>query len=667
MAAEGFKIDWPPADAGGGGGGGCCAPGQACEDGACDAPAPKLTKLHISGWPGCGYYRKAKAALETLSVLFPDKYEIVLHEQPDRDAYRAFLFPLRDQMANSKANSHTSSPFVAMGEDFAGAPGECTYVGGCDATLDYARSLFGGPTNAPKPAASVADGYAVGHEFDYDLIVIGGGSGGLAASKEAAKLLGDQGKVLVLDYVKPSPKGSKWGLGGTCVNVGCIPKKLMHQSSLIGELINEDAKHFGWVSPTSNGAAEGEGEAAPPQNVHQWETMRSEVQSYIKGLNFKYKVSLRDAKVKYVNGLGEFAGDHQMKITTFKGKAKTPKEEVVTFARALIATGGRPTPLSCPGGEHAISSDDLFSLEKSPGKTCIIGAGYVALECGGFLTALGCDTTIAVRSVLLRGFDRECCDKIGAFMEAKGTKFIHGATPTNIVPTDEGKYEVTFSNGSSDVFDTVMAATGRTADTAGLNLEAVGVEASPKNGKFTCVDEQTNVPHVYAIGDVLQGLPELTPVAIQAGIMLARRMFGGSSEAMDYKNIATAVFTPIEYGAIGLSEEEAIEAYGGANLEVYHSEFVPLEWSLSPERQTDTFSGFCKVICDKTANMKIVGMHYLGPNAGEVTQGYGVAMKKGFTFGELSETVGIHPTTSEVFTTLTVTKSSGASAAATGC
>ena len=243
-------------------------------------------------------------------------------------------------------------------------------------------------------------------------------------------------------------------------------------------------------------------------------------------------------------------------------------------------------------------------------------------------------------------------------MAAKGTKFIHGATPSNIAPTADGKYEVTFTNGSTDVFDTVMAAAGRTADTAGLNLAAVGVEASPKNGKLQCVDEQTNVPYVYAIGDVLQGLPELTPVAIQAGIMLARRMFGGASEAMDYKNIATAVFTPIEYGAIGLSEEEAIEAYGEsaarvaahpalpdthltptfpthtnavlgeANLEVYHSEFVPLEWSLSPERETDTYSGFCKVICDKTANMNVVGMHYLGPNAGEVTQGYGVAMKK---------------------------------------
>jgi len=412
MAAEGFKIDWPPADASGGGGGGCCAPGQACDDGACDAPAPKLTKIHIAGWPGCGYFRKAKAALETLSVLFPDKYEIVTHESADREAYREFLFPLRDQMANSKANAHTSSPFVAMGEDFAAAPADCTYLGGCDAALDYARSLFGGPTAAPKPAASVADGYTPGNEYDYDLVVIGGGSGGLAASKEAAKILGDGGKVLVLDYVKPSPKGSKWGLGGTCVNVGCIPKKLMHQSSLIGELINEDARHFGWVSPASAAAAEGEGEAAPPQNVHQWDTMRSEVQSYIKGLNFKYKVSLRDAKVKYVNGLGEFAGEHQMKITTFKGKAKTPKEEIVTFARALVATGGRPTALSCPGGEHAISSDDLFSLDKSPGKTCIIGAGYVALECGGFLTALGCDTTIAVRSVLLRGFDRECCDKV---------------------------------------------------------------------------------------------------------------------------------------------------------------------------------------------------------------------------------------------------------------
>lgn len=169
-------------------------------------------------------------------------------------------------------------------------------------------------------------------------------------------------------------------------------------------------------------------------------------------------------------------------------------------------------------------------------------------------------------------------------MAAKGTKFIHGATPSNIAPTADGKYEVTFTNGSTEVFDTVMAATGRTADTAGLNLAAVGVEASPKNGKLSCVDEQTNVPYVYAIGDVLQGLPELTPVAIQAGIMLARRMFGGASEAMDYKNIATAVFTPIEYGAIGLSEEEAIEAYGesAARVAWRHSLPFPIPTACHP-------------------------------------------------------------------------------------
>jgi len=639
--------------------------------GAAVAPVdPSKTKLHVAGWAACGFFQRTKAALVGLQTLLPDKYEVVLHEAPSRDEYRQFISSLRTQLPDPRAHGHSSSPFVCTGADLVRDPAGCTFLGGCDDTLAWARSLFGGgPAKPPGSGAVMApDGYAPGHGYDYDLVVIGGGSGGLAASKEAAKL---GAKVAVLDYVKPSPQGSTWGLGGTCVNVGCIPKKLMHQASIIGEVIKHDAHSFGWVANAgAAAAAEGGGGAAsqPLAPAHDWGLMVSEVQRYIKSLNFQYRVALRDANVKYVNGLGVFEGPHAITVTEYKGKAKTPSSKTLTAARFLVATGGRPSALGIPGDEHCISSDDLFSLPKAPGKTALVGAGYVALECAGFISALGCDATVMCRSMLLRGFDRECCEKIGAYMERTGgTKIKYGATPSRVEKQPNGKLLLTMSDGSSDEYDTVIAAVGRTADTAGMNLGAVGVEASPKNGKFDTKLEQTNVPHVYAIGDVLQDKPELTPVAIQAGILLANRLFGGKTEAMDYENVATAVFTPLEYGAVGLSEEAATERCGG-NIEVFHQSFAPLEWSLSHEREVDVYPAFAKIICDKRdPSLPVLGMHYLGPNAGEVIQGYAVAIKKGCTYSDLTETVGIHPTTSEQFTTLKVTKSSGEDAAAGGC
>jgi thioredoxin reductase (NADPH) len=186
-----------------------------------------------------------------------------------------------------------------------------------------------------------------------------------------------------------------------------------------------------------------------------------------------------------------------------------------------------------------------------------------------------------------------------------------------------------------------------------------------RNGKIPTTFEQTVTPNIYAIGDVMENCPELTPVAIQAGICLARRLFGGSKEPMDYKNICTTVFTPIEYGTVGYSEEEAYEVFGKDNIEVYHKSFIPLEWSISDSRSHHF--AFTKVIVDKSNNHRVVGIHFLGPSAGEVMQGYGAAIKKGITFQDLQDTVGIHPTSSEEIVTLTVTKSSGKDATAGGC
>lgn len=422
----------------------------------------------------------------------------------------------------------------------------------------------------------------------------------------------------------------------------------MHNAAIIKEAIQADSAAFGMSSITAN----------PSSITHSWEEMRENVQNHIHGLNFKYRVTLRENEVTYLNKLGRIKDKHTIEVTDKKGVTSE-----ITAARILIAVGGRPTYLECEGGELAITSDDIFSLEKSPGKTLCVGASYISLECAGFLAGLGYDTTVAVRSILLRGFDRECADKIGDYMEDHGVKFKREVIPKKLEKVDGDRIKVTFSDDSEDIYDTVLVAIGRSADTSKLGLENVGIEVDPKNGKIPTKFEQTSCPNIYAIGDVMVGCPELTPVAIQAGVLLARRLFGGSKEAMDYKNICTTVFTPIEYGTVGYSEDEANEVFGKTNIEVYHKSFIPLEWSISESRH---HMAFTKIVIEKSSD-KVLGIHYLGPSAGEVLQGYGVAVKKGITFKDLAETVGIHPTSSEEIVTLTVTKSSGKDASAGGC
>jgi thioredoxin reductase (NADPH) len=495
----------------------------------------------------------------------------------------------------------------------------------------------------------------------YDLIVVGGGSGGLACSKAAAEL---GARVAVLDFVKPSPAGTKWSLGGTCVNVGCIPKKLMHTAGIHGEAAAM-SQRFGW-----NMSAEG----------HDWSTMVTQVNNYIKSLNFAYKNDLKSKKVQYINAFGKFRDANTIECTDKKGEVSE-----ITASNIVIAVGGRPTPLNCEGSEHVIDSDDIFWKKSSPGKTCVIGASYVALECAGFLNALGLDTTVAVRSRLLRGFDTEYADKIGAHMEAHGTTFRKGFTPASITQDEaSGKLTVAFQSSASkdapletEEFDTVLAAIGRRPCTAELGLEAAGVEVQ-ENGKIRTNFEQTNVPNIYAIGDVIDGAPELTPVAIKAGKLLASRLFGNGVKVMDYHTIPTTVFTPLEYGCIGFSEEDAINEFGADNIEVYHTSFEPLEWALNPttfdnaspeyiKKEFDRNACGAKLICNKAEDEHVVGLHYLGPNAGEVTQGFAVAMRLGATKEDFDLSVGIHPTTAEWFTTLNVTKSSGEEADAGGC
>uniref|UniRef100_A0A8C3AA57 thioredoxin-disulfide reductase (NADPH) n=1 Tax=Cyclopterus lumpus TaxID=8103 RepID=A0A8C3AA57_CYCLU len=491
------------------------------------------------------------------------------------------------------------------------------HVGGCDKTMQAhedgsLKQLLSGDAEA----------------YEYDLIVIGGGSGGLACSKEAA-MLGK--KVMVLDYVVPTPKGTTWGLGGTCVNVGCIPKKLMHQTAVLGTAM-QDARKFGWeFSETVK---------------HNWDTMKTAVNNYIGSLNWGYRVALRDKSVEYINAYAEFIEPHKVKATNKRGK-----ETFYTAAKFILATGERPRYLGIPGDkEYCITSDDLFSLPHSPGKTLVIGASYVALECGGFLAGLGLDVTVMVRSILLRGFDQDMANRAGEHMEEHGVKFLRKYVPVKVEELEAGtpgRLKVTAKSTESDEifegeYNTVLIAVGRDACTDKVGLDKIGVKVNPKNGKIPVNDEeQTNVPHVYAIGDILEGKWELTPVAIQAGKLLARRLYKGATLKCDYINVPTTVFTPMEYGSCGLSEEKATELYGQDNLEVYHSLFWPLEFTV-PGRDNNRCYG--KIICNKLDNDRVIGFHYLGPNAGEVTQGFGVAMKCGATKEQLDGTIGIHPT-----------------------
>ncbi|XP_069025614.1 thioredoxin reductase 3 isoform X2 [Embiotoca jacksoni] len=536
-----------------------------------------------------------------------------------------------------------------------------THIGGCDKTMQAhkdgsLKQLLSGDSEA----------------YDYDLIVIGGGSGGLACSKEAS-LLGK--KVMVLDYVVPTPKGTTWGLGGTCVNVGCIPKKLMHQTAMLGTAMR-DARKFGWEFEETGERSEQRprrsrrGDVSPAWRVkHNWETMKTAVNNHIGSLNWGYRVALKDKNVNYVNAYAEFIEPHKIKATNKRGK-----ETFYTAAKFILATGERPRYLGIPGDkEYCITSDDLFSLPYCPGKTLVIGASYVALECGGFLAGLGLDVTVMVRSILLRGFDQDMANRAGEHMESHGVKFLRKHVPVKVEELESGtpgRLKVTSKSTETDEvieeeYNTVLIAVGRDACTDKIGLDKTGVKVNPKNGKIPVNDEeQTNVPHIYAIGDILEGKWELTPVAIQAGKLLARRLYGGATLKCDYINVPTTVFTPLEYGSCGLSEDRATELYGQDNIEVFHSLFWPLEFTL-PGRDNNKCYG--KLICNKLDNNRVIGFHYLGPNAGEVTQGFGVAMKCGATKDQLDSTIGIHPTCAEIFTTLDVSKSSGGDIAQAGC
>ncbi|CEM31551.1 unnamed protein product [Vitrella brassicaformis CCMP3155] len=580
---------------------------------------------------------------------------------------------------------------AVIGGIIGGKNGSAGAVGG--AMHGTGGAMYGGLMGSSGTATSAAP------LSRYDLVVIGGGSGGMAAAKEAAKL----GKrVALFDY--PSPQGTTWGIGGTCLNVGCIPRKLMHYAALIGASFY-DARLLGWQLPD----VRGQGHSGI---AHDWGQLVKFVRNKVRQLRFSYGNALRSYgnSLTYVNALARFESAGVIEYEN-PSSGETQK---LTADKVLIAVGGRPNiPEDIPGAvEHDITSDDIFTLDRPPGRTLVVGAGYIALETAGFLNEINFDVSVAVRSVVLRGFDRQCAEKIAQLMAEVGVRFMYSVTVGSITkkqPDESGlpslEVELRSRDGNivTEVYNTVLFATGRTPETASLGLDAVGVKYDAQTSKIAVNDvEQTSVPNVYAVGDCIPQL-ELTPVAVRAGEVLARRLYGGSTEKMDYEMVPTTVFTPFEYGSVGLSEEQAVKKYGKDAIETFllevetahtdppalsrlahssaplltHFEDLELSGVHRPKVATARSDGFdiflsasnlSKLVCLRNENNRVVGFHYVGRNAGEVTQGFALALRLGATKSDFDRMLGIQPTDAESFSGLTVTRRSGESfVAAGGC
>uniref|UniRef100_A0A1A9ZSF4 Thioredoxin-disulfide reductase n=1 Tax=Glossina pallidipes TaxID=7398 RepID=A0A1A9ZSF4_GLOPL len=475
--------------------------------------------------------------------------------------------------------------------------------------------------------------------YDFDLICIGVGSGGLACAKEAVNL---GAKVACLDFVRPTPAGTRWGIGGTCINVGCIPKKHMHQAALLGNAI-EDAPHFGWN--------------VPKNYAINWKNLVTEIQNNIKATNWLVKVEMRAKNMTYFNGIGSFIDQNTIRVRRANGT-----EQQITGKYILIAIGNRPVYPKIPGAlEYGITSDDLFSLSKPPGKTLCVGAGYVSMECAGFLNEFGFNVTVMARAEILSTFDHEMATIVKEYMASRGVTFLQYRLPKSVELTENKQLLVKFRNLKNEnieeqgIFDTVVWAMGRRALLDDINFSAVNITIDDHEIVVNNF-EQTSVPNIFAVGDVVKGRPKLTPVAIKAGRSVARRLFGGENCCVNYNNIPTTLFTPLEYSFVGITEEEALRRFDENEMDVHHGYYNPIEFILS---QRPTAYCYIKVITKRDESSRILGIHFIGPNAGEILQGFAVAINCGLTLDTLFSTVGVHITNAEEVTKVFITKRSG--------
>ena len=443
--------------------------------------------------------------------------------------------------------------------------------------------------------------------YDYDLFVIGAGSGGVRAARMAASM-----------GVRVAITEDKY-LGGTCVNVGCVPKKLFVYASQFQEAFN-DASGFGW---------------SVGDTAFNWPTLRDRKNEEILRLNGIYRNLLVNSGCHLIEGRGSLVDDHTVEVDG----------QQYTAERILVATGGWPFIPDIPGKEHIISSNEVFYLEDFPRRAVVVGGGYIAVEFAGIFAGLGVDTRLIYRGDLfLRGFDRDLREFVAQEVEKKGVNLHFNNNIEAIEKQADGSLLLTLSDGSQQVTDCVLYATGRVPNVAGLGLEKLGI-AQQKNGAIIVNDTfQTNVPSIYAIGDVIDRV-QLTPVALAEGMALVRHLYQQGNAQVDYDLIPTAVFCQPNIGTVGLSEEQAREQ--GIDIDIYRSEFRAMKHTMSG----NTERTLMKMIVDKVTD-KVLGVHMVGPDAGEIIQGMGVALKAGATKAVFDATIGIHPTAAEEFVTM---------------
>jgi glutathione reductase (NADPH) len=443
--------------------------------------------------------------------------------------------------------------------------------------------------------------------YDYDLFVIGAGSGGVRASRIAASL---GAKVAVAE--------DRY-MGGTCVNVGCVPKKLYVYASQFSENYR-DAVNFGWDKVTPG---------------FDWNTLRDNKTKEIQRLNGIYENLLDGNDVDIVQGRGRITGPHQVDVN---GKTYTAKH-------ILIATGGWPYVPDFQGSEHVTTSNDVFDLEQFPQRVIVVGGGYIAVEFAGIFNGLGADTRLLYRGEqILRGFDQEVRDFAAHEIAAKGVDIRVESNIERVEKLDDGSLRATLISGEQLDADLILYATGRVPNTQGLGLENVAVNTNDKGQILVDDHFQTDQPGIYALGDVTGGM-ELTPVALAEGMALAKHLYGNQPVNMDYDNIATAVFCQPNIATVGLTEEQARDRHD--NVDVYRSAFRPLKNTISgsPERT------LMKLLVDRDSD-RVLGVHMVGPEAGEIIQGIAIAIKAGATKAIFDSTIGIHPTAAEEFVTM---------------
>ncbi|TDT41367.1 NADPH-glutathione reductase [Halospina denitrificans] len=445
--------------------------------------------------------------------------------------------------------------------------------------------------------------------YDYDLVVIGAGSGGVRLARVSAGL---GARVAIVE---------RGDLGGTCVNVGCVPKKLFVYASHVREDV-EDAAGYGFS-------------VAPEAVQFNWRTLRENKDTEIQRLNGIYQRLLDNAGVDLYRGNARVTGPNEVSVDN----------ETLSARRITVATGSTSDTPAIPGREHLHTSDDMFYLDQLPEKAVVWGGGYIAVEFAGILAGLGVETTLIYRGELfLRGFDGDVRRFLAEELPKKGVTLRFNTNIDAVEASGDSAYQVRLNDGSTLEAGLVLAATGRKPLVEGLGLEAVGVELNETSSIRTDRHFQTSVPSIHALGDVI-GTPQLTPVAIEQAMVLSDHLFGEGTKTMDYRNIPSAVFCQPPIGTVGLTEEDAREECG--RIRVYRTHFKPMKHTLSGRDERILM----KLIVDDDSD-RVVGAHMVGPDAGEMMQGIAVALKAGATKADFDQTIGIHPTSAEEFVTM---------------